>query len=58
MEIQQLLESANPYARVMDTANTLVSKWTKSGLLVSILISSMVLIRKHLVDLYMVLLLT
>jgi len=33
MEIQQLLESANPYARVMDTANTLVSKWTKSGLL-------------------------
>ena len=33
MEIQQLLESANPYARVMDTANTLVSKWAKSGLL-------------------------
>ena len=33
MNVQQLLESANPYARVMDTANTLVSKWTKSGLL-------------------------
>jgi len=33
MNVQQLLESANPYNRVMDTANTLVSKWAKSGLL-------------------------
>lgn len=33
MEIQQLLESANPYNSVRDDANRLVSKWTKSGLL-------------------------
>ena len=33
MEIQQLLESANPYTRVMDDANRLVTKWSKSGLL-------------------------
>jgi len=33
MEIKQLLESANPYTRVMDDANRLTTKWAQSGLL-------------------------
>ena len=33
MNVQQLLESANPYQKRMDDAQRLVSKWAKSGLL-------------------------
>lgn len=33
MEIKQLLESANPYTRVMDDATRLITKWSQSGLL-------------------------
>jgi len=37
MNVQQLLESSNQYKNVMDDAQKLSAKWTKSGLLEGII---------------------